>query len=229
MLKHGYKRVGILAPNTPAFLEAMFGIGAAGAVSVAINYRLKTGDIAYIFEHAEADLVVVDAEYAHLLEEYKKANPNVPVIVDTDTDAVEGELSGPFDEAVTEGLRWDRENGGKGWSGLVTSVGDENGIISLAYTSGTTARPKGVEYTHRGVYLAALGNVIESSLNPPTGRCRYLWTLPMFHATGELRVGGLGAGRADVMQVGRSTGRLLLSAGRITASGRSTIRKSGGC
>lgn len=74
---------------------------------------------------------------------------------------------------------------GKAWSGLVTSVGDENEIISLAYTSGTTARPKGVEYTHRGVYLAALGNVIESSLNPPTGRCRYLWTLPMFHATGE--------------------------------------------
>ncbi|KAJ9637308.1 hypothetical protein H2199_007595 [Coniosporium tulheliwenetii] len=90
LLKHGYKRVGILAPNTPAFLEAMFGIGAAGAVSVAINYRLKTGDIAYIFEHAEADLIIVDAEYAHLLEEYKEKNPSVPVVVDTDTDAVEG-------------------------------------------------------------------------------------------------------------------------------------------
>lgn len=57
-------------------------------------------------------------------------------------------------------------------------------MIALAYTSGTTAKPKGVEYTHRGGYLAALGNVIESGLNYHTGRCRYLWTLPMFHAMG---------------------------------------------
>lgn len=55
---------------------------------------------------------------------------------------------------------------------------------ALAYTSGTTARPKGVEYTHRSSYLAALGNVIESGLNYHEGRCHYLWTLPMFHAMG---------------------------------------------
>lgn len=61
---------------------------------------------------------------------------------------------------------------------------DENDTISIPFTSGTTAKPKGVVYTHRGAYLAALGNVIESGLNYNVGRCRYLWTLPMFHAMG---------------------------------------------
>jgi acyl-CoA synthetase (AMP-forming)/AMP-acid ligase II len=93
-------------------------------------------------------------------------------------------LEGQFNEAILEGLKLDQENGGKGWSGLETQVADEEGVIALAYTSGTTARPKGVEYTHRGVYLAAMANIVESSLNPPTGRCKYLWTLPMFHAAG---------------------------------------------
>ena len=61
---------------------------------------------------------------------------------------------------------------------------DENDTIAIPFTSGTTAKPKGVVYTHRGAYLAALGNVIESGLNYHTGRCGYLWTLPMFHAMG---------------------------------------------
>jgi acyl-coenzyme A synthetase/AMP-(fatty) acid ligase len=105
--------------------------------------------------------------------------------VDTDLDATEGELSGPFDAAVLEGLELDRSNGNKGWSGLTTQVEDEESMIALAYTSGTTARPKGVVYTHRGAYLAALANAIESGLNYHSGRCRYLWTLPMFHAMGK--------------------------------------------
>lgn len=108
----------------------------------------------------------------------------MPFIVDTDTDATEGELSGPFDKAVLEGLEYDAETGAKGWEGLEAHAPDEDDVIALAYTSGTTARPKGVEYTHRGCYLAAMGNVIESGLNFHTGRCRYLWTLPMFHAMG---------------------------------------------
>ncbi|KAF2744839.1 acetyl-CoA synthetase-like protein [Sporormia fimetaria CBS 119925] len=181
---HGYKRVGILSTNTPAFLESIFGIAAAGAVSVGVNYRLKTDDIAYIFEHSEVDFIIADFEFAHLLGSFRKAHPNVPVLVDNDTDATEGELSGPFDDAVLEGLRYDREHGAKGWADLATLAQSEDDVIALAYTSGTTARPKGVEYTHRGCYLAALANVIESGLNYHKGRCRYLWTLPMFHATG---------------------------------------------
>lgn len=106
------------------------------------------------------------------------------MIVDADTDATEGKLSGQFDGAVLEGLKYDREHGNRGWDGLHAQAKEENELIALAYTSGTTAKPKGVEYTHRGGYLAALGNVIESQLNYHTPRCRYLWTLPMFHAMG---------------------------------------------
>lgn len=106
------------------------------------------------------------------------------MIIDADTDATEGELSGQFDEAVLEGLKYDSELGCKGWDELETQVGNEEDVIALAYTSGTTAKPKGVEFTHRGTYLAALGNAIESGLNYHYDRCRYLWTLPMFHAMG---------------------------------------------
>lgn len=185
MRKKGYKRIGILCTNTPAFLEAIFGIGAAGAVNIAINYRLKADDIAYIFDHADADSIIVDAEYEHLLNDYRKAHPNVPIIVDTDTDATEGDNAGPFDRAVLEGLQHDVSSGNKGWAGLEAQAPDELAVNALAYTSGTTARPKGVEYTHRGCYMAAVANMIESGLSyHGDERCRYLWTLPMFHAMG---------------------------------------------
>jgi acyl-CoA synthetase (AMP-forming)/AMP-acid ligase II len=184
--KHGFKRIGILAPNTPGFLEALFGAGGAGAVNIAINYRLQPEDIAYIFKHADADAILVDAEYEHLLDGFRKQNPSIPVIVDTDTDNVCAENGGGFDRAVLDGYAYDKKLGGLGWDGLITQVADENAVISLAYTSGTTAKPKGVEYTHRGLYLASIGNVIESGLNIETDgqRCKYLWTLPMFHANG---------------------------------------------
>ncbi|EEP77196.1 conserved hypothetical protein [Uncinocarpus reesii 1704] len=182
--KHEYKRVGILCPNTPAFLESIYAIAAAGAVNVAVNYRLKPEDITYIFTHSEVDFIIVDEEYLHLLDGFREGRPGFPVIVDTDTDATEGELSGPFDAAILEGLKHDTEAGGHGWNGLETHAEDEESLIALAYTSGTTARPKGVEYIHRGCYLAAVANVIESGLNYHQGRCRYLWTLPMFHAMG---------------------------------------------
>jgi acyl-CoA synthetase (AMP-forming)/AMP-acid ligase II len=183
--KVGYKRIGILCTNTPAFLESIFGIGAAGCMNVAINYRLKADDIAYIFDHADVDAVIVDQEYVSLLDDYRKKHPNVPVIIDHDTDATEGQLSGPFDQCVLEGLKYDQSTGGHGWAGLEAQCADEWSVNALAYTSGTTARPKGVEYTHRGCYLAALGNVIESGLSFHDGdRCKYLWTLPMFHAMG---------------------------------------------
>ncbi|KAK2026524.1 AMP-binding enzyme [Colletotrichum zoysiae] len=181
--KHGFKRVGILAPNTPAFLESIFGIAAAGGVHVGVNYRLKPDDITYIFNFAEVDSIIVDHEFVPLLDEFKAKHPKVPFIVDTDTDATEGELSGPFDDAVLEGLQYDSLHG-QGWAGLHSQCGNEDDMLAIPFTSGTTSRPKGVVYTHRGAYLAAIGNVVESGLNYHTGRCKYLWTLPMFHAVG---------------------------------------------
>jgi len=147
-----------------------------------VNYRLKHDDITYIFTHSEVDAIIVDAEFSSLLDDFRKANPQIPFIVDADTDATEGELGGEFDAAVLDGLTYDAEHGAKGWDGLEAQAENEEDVIALAYTSGTTAKPKGVEFTHRGSYVAALANVIESGLNDHNGRCRYLWTLPMFHA-----------------------------------------------
>lgn len=184
LLKHGYKRVGILASNTPAFLESMFGIVAAGGVIVPVNYRLKHADITYIFDFANVDSIIVDAEFVSLLDEFKRLHPNVPLLIDTDTDAIEGELCGPFDEAVLEGLKYDIGQGSKGWSGLKSQCSNEDDMLAIPFTSGTTSRPKGVMFTHRGAYLAALGNIVESGLNNDYRRCKYLWTLPLFHALG---------------------------------------------
>lgn len=83
LIKKGFKRVGVLAPNTPAFLESIYGVAAAGAVIVPVNYRLKPEDIAYIFDFAEVDAIIADFEYEHLLEAYKKDHPKTPVIIDT--------------------------------------------------------------------------------------------------------------------------------------------------
>ena len=183
LLKHSYSRIAILAPNTPAFLESIFGVGAAGGIHIGVNYRLKHEDIAYILEFGKADLVIVDQEFVGLLDVFKSRNPGVRWVVDTDRDVFEGE--GEFNRAVQEGWEFDVESGGKGWSGLKSMiVDDEDATIAIPFTSGTTSKPKGVEYTHRGSYLAALGNVIESGLNYHTGRAGYLWTLPMFHAVG---------------------------------------------
>ena len=182
--------MGILSPNTPAFLEALFAVAAAGAVSVAVNHRLKPDDIAYIFVHADADALLVDAALVPLLAAYRAAHPRTPILVDLDADPGSGEPApGAYEDAVREGLQLDAAQGTRGWAGLDgLHPADENAVLALAYTSGTTARPKGVELTHRGAYLAALANVVESGLNAAPsggeGRARYLWTLPMFHATG---------------------------------------------
>lgn len=146
----------------------------------AINYRLKPDDLDYIFDHGEVEAILVDYEFVPLLDQFKKGHPKVPFIIDTDTDLD----IGPYDEAVLEGMAYDKEQGSKGWDGLQAQCVDEDEMLALAYTSGTTARPKGVIYTPRGAYLAAIGNVIESGLNFHNGRCGYLWTLPMFHAMG---------------------------------------------
>ncbi|CCU74230.1 long chain fatty acyl-CoA synthetase [Blumeria hordei DH14] len=184
-LKHGLQRVGILAPNTPAFLETIFAIGAAGGVHVGVNYRLNQEDISYMFSFAEVDCIIVDAEYLSLLDVFKRNHPHVRLIVDTDTNPGSKGVVGLFDSAISEGLEWDAQVGNKLRDGADAHSFDEDTCIAVPFTSGTTAKPKGVVYTHRGAYLAAMANVIESGLSFEDGkRCGYLWTLPMFHAVG---------------------------------------------
>ncbi|KEY71873.1 hypothetical protein S7711_06014 [Stachybotrys chartarum IBT 7711] len=182
LIKHRFARVGILATNTPAFLDAIFGVPASGGVFVPVNYRLKEDDISYIFDFAEVDCIIVDHEFVGLLKQFTQQHPNVPLIVDTDTDVTQGRDCGPFNQAIIEGQHHDRDTGAKGWAGLNSHAANEDEMIAIPFTSGTTSRPKGVVYTHRGAYLAAMANIIESGLNG--GHCKYLWTLPMFHAVG---------------------------------------------
>ena len=80
--KHGFRRVGILATNTPAFLESIYGIAAAGAVSVPVNYRLSQDDVAYILGYADVDCVIVDHEFEPLLARFREDHPVVHIIVD---------------------------------------------------------------------------------------------------------------------------------------------------
>src|SRR6266540_4476558 len=155
-------RVAFLAPNIPALLEAHYAVPASGAALVAINTRLVRDEVAYILEHSGAKLLFVDHELEPLV-----AGTSVPTIRIDDTGAVDD----PY-EAFLAG----------GSPGLFErALSDEEATISINYTSGTTGRPKGVMYTHRGAYLNALAELAHARLD-----CRsvYLWTLPMFHCNG---------------------------------------------
>lgn len=80
---HGYRRVGILMTNTPAFLESIFGVVAGGAVIVPVNYRLKEEDVKYILEFSEVELILADWEFVGLLDGFRETHGGVKVVVDT--------------------------------------------------------------------------------------------------------------------------------------------------
>ena len=172
-------RVAILCPNIPPLLEAHFAVPLAGAVLVAINTRLSPDEIRYILEHSGARLLFVDTELAHLVApfyEQLSSLQQVVTIVDEQAGAPGQRLPGPEYESFLAG----------GSPAPLLTPGDlprrmEEDTISINYTSGTTGRPKGVMYSHRGAYLNALGEALEVGL---TSDSVYLWTLPMFHCNG---------------------------------------------
>jgi acyl-CoA synthetase (AMP-forming)/AMP-acid ligase II len=169
-------RVAFLAPNVPALLEAHFGVALAGGVLVAINTRLNAAEIGYILEHSGTRLLFVDAELALPLAEAAGSLASVERVVTIDdpefAPGVPRVLDGPEYEQFVDVERD---------AGLVCRVDDEEGTYSINYTSGTTGRPKGVMYTHRGAYLNALSEIIGHRVEPGSV---FLWTLPMFHCNG---------------------------------------------
>jgi fatty-acyl-CoA synthase len=156
-------RVAFISPNTPALLEAHFGVPAAGGVLVALNYRLSAAEVARIMEHSGARFLFVDHEYEQLAE-----GADVLRAVRIDDTGGPGD---PYEAFLGEGSP----------EPVPSVLEDEGEPIAINYTSGTTGRPKGAVYHHRGAYLNALGEVMETRLTPESV---YLWTLPMFHCNG---------------------------------------------
>ena len=168
--------VAVMAPNTPAMVEAHFGVPMAGAVLNALNVRLDAETIAYILGHGEARALLTDREFAPTIARALALLPEGerPFVVDIDDAlAPPGDRLGETDyEAFL-----DSGDPAHPWS----PPGDEWDAISLNYTSGTTGKPKGVVYHHRGAYLNALGNAMAWTMPE---RPVLLWTLPMFHCNG---------------------------------------------
>ena len=180
--KHGIglgDTVAVMLPNTPPMVEAHFGIPMAGAVLNALNTRLDPESIAFMLNHGEAKVVIVDPEFSGVmkkaLEIAKKDSGREFLVIDVEEKEydVAGERLGKltYEQLLAEGdpqFAWQ-------------VPADEWQAICLNYTSGTTGNPKGVVYHHRGAAINAVSNVLDWDMNKhPT----YLWTLPMFHCNG---------------------------------------------
>jgi fatty-acyl-CoA synthase len=154
-------RVAVLLRNVPAMLEAHFAVPGLGAALVPLNTRLTPGDYAYVLGHARPVCLLTETAFAATAERAVAGLDDPPRVLFTDTPAFGREL------AAAEARPLLRP--------------EETTLLSVNYTSGTTGRPKGAMYTHRGAYLHALGVIAEAGLGPGS---RYLWTLPMFHCNG---------------------------------------------
>ncbi len=171
--------VSIMAANTPELLEAHFGVPMAGAVLNTINTRLDADTVAYILEHGDARVLIADTEFSPVIESALalrgKSDLMVVDLVDEQAELGPGE-GARFGELTYEAFL---ESGDPGFAWALPA--DEWQALALNYTSGTSGRPKGVVYHHRGAYLMSLGTVAAWSL---PAHPRYLYTVPMFHCNG---------------------------------------------
>lgn len=167
--------VSVVLANTPAMLEAHYGVPMSGAVLNAINTRLDAAIVAFTLDHADAKVLITDREFSKVVKDALKLAKVKPLVIDYDDPEFsgDGERLGSleYEDFLKEGdpdFAW-------------AMPADEWDAISLNYTSGTTGDPKGVVYHHRGAYLLAMGNVITTAM---PAHPVYLWTLPMFHCNG---------------------------------------------
>lgn len=170
-LKKG-DRVAFICPNTPPLLEAHFGVLLAGGILVSINTRLSAEEIHYILQHSGASVVFVDTEFAAVVGEALHGCDQVKTVVNIADDPAFAPLEvGTYEEYLAGGspepVPW--------------CIADEYEPITINYTSGTTGRPKGVTFCHRGAYINAIGGMFETSF---TADSVFLWVVPMFHCNG---------------------------------------------
>jgi fatty-acyl-CoA synthase len=167
--------VAVMLPNTPEMVEAHFGVPMAGCVLNAINTRLDAASVAFMLEHGEAKLYIVDREFAAVAKATLAQLPRKIEVIDVLDPVYEG--SG--DRIGTLDYEQFLAAGSPDFDWRMPS--DEWDAIALNYTSGTTGNPKGVVYHHRGAYLNAVSNILVWAMpHHPV----YLWTLPMFHCNG---------------------------------------------
>ena len=160
-------RVATIAPNTHAQLEAFYAIPQIGAVLVPVNYRLTPDDFVYIVNHSGASVVCAAADYLAAVDGVRDQMPDVRHFV-----ALDGARDGWLDyEAAIAAAGPDFAR---------PEIGERD-LLTINYTSGTTARPKGVMITHRNAAMNTIGTLLHLPIG--VGE-RYLWTLPMFHANG---------------------------------------------
>ena len=179
--KHGIglgDTVSVIAANTPEIFESHYSVPMTGAVLNTINTRLEADTIAYILDHGDAKALIADTQFSPAVKEALARLGKDILVIDIDDPAAilqegQGERLGryTYDEFLESGdshYQWKKPD-------------DEWQAITLNYTSGTTGRPKGVVYHHRGSYLMSMGSVI--AWNMPN-HLRYLYTVPMFHCNG---------------------------------------------
>ena len=164
--------VAVMMPNTPAMIECAFGVPMSGGVLCTLNTRLDINALTFCLQHSEAKALILDSEFADYADIIAETFPNLIVIHATDV-ALDIE---PFGQMSYEELIASSDNLDN-WEKPL----DEWEAIALNYTSGTTGKPKGVVYHHRGATLNAISNILDWDMPKHP---MYLWTLPLFHCNG---------------------------------------------